>query len=151
MKKLLTLSLLFIALTTTAQIKVVKAAAKPVVIGKVGTPTLTTVEITKNGDLVTFKYQNSNKPQVAEFKTFSFKDIDGALEGFYNVIIDGFTNLPKEDVTIELPTETVKLQYKMTMNVVNVKMKISYNNGEEGGATVSLTKAAIDKLFGKQI
>lgn len=151
MKKLLSLTLLFIVLATNAQIKVVKATPKPVVIGKVGTPTFSTVEITKNGDLVTFKYQNSNKPQIAEFKTFSFKDIDGALEGFYNVIIEGFTTLPKEDIEIELPNEKVKLQYKTTMNVVNVKMKISYNNGEEGGATVSLTKSAIDKLFGKSL
>lgn len=151
MKKLLSLTLLFIAFATTAQIKVVKAAPKPVVIGKVGTPTFSTVEITKNGDLVKFKYQNSNKPQIAEFKTFSFKDIDGALEGFYNVIIEGFTTLPKEDIEIELPNEKVRLQYKTAMNVVNVKMKISYNNGEEGGATVSLTKTAIDKLFGKSL
>ncbi|MCF6128317.1 hypothetical protein L1S35_01430 [Flavobacterium sp. AS60] len=149
MKKLLSLSMLFFALATTAQIKIGKTEAKPVLIGKLGTPTMSTIEITKTGDLVTFKYQNNNKPQVAEFKTFSFKDIDGALEGFYSVIADGFTNLPKEDIKIELPTETVTLHYTKAMNVVNVKMKISYNNGEEGGATVSLTKVAIDKLFGK--
>lgn len=149
MKKLLSLAMLCFVFTTTAQIKVTKTELKTVVIGKVGTPTLTTVEITKTGDLVTFKYQNNNKPQVAEFKTFSFKDVDGALEGFYNVIIEGFTTLPKEDISIELPTETVKLQYTKAMNVVNVKMKITYNNGDEGGVTVSLTKTAIDKLFGK--
>lgn len=149
MNKLLSLSFLFIALATNAQIKVVKAEAKPVVIGKLGTPTLSTVEITKTGDLVTFKYQNNLKPQVAEFKTFSFKDIDGALEGFYGVINEGFTNLPKEDIKIELPNETVSLQYTKAMNVVNVKMKVSYNSGEESGVTVSLTKKAIDKLFNK--
>ena len=148
-KKLLSLSFLFIAFATNAQIKVAKAEAKPVVIGKVGTPTLTTLEITKTGDLVTFKYQNNNKPQVAEFKTFSFKDVDGALEGFYTLISEGFTNLPKEDIKIELPNETVSLQYTKAMNVTNVKMKVSYNNGEEGGTTVSLTKKAIDKLFNK--
>ncbi len=148
-KKLLSLSFLFIALATNAQIKFAKAEAKPVVIGKVGTPTLTTVEITKTGDLVTFKYQNNNKPQVAEFKTFSFKDIDGALEGFYSVINEGFSSLPKEDIKIELPNETVSLQYTKSMNVANVKMKIAYNNGEEGGITVWLTKKAIDKLFNK--
>ena len=150
MQKLLSLLLLFIALATNAQIKVAaKAEAKPVVIGKVGTPTLTTLEITKTGDLVTFKYQNNNKPQVAEFKTFSFKDVDGALEGFYNVIIEGFTNLPKEAIKIELPNETVSLQYTKAMGVATVKMKVSYNSGEEGGETVPLTQKAIDKLFGK--
>ncbi len=150
MQKLLSLSLLFIALATNAQIKVAaKADVKPVTIGKVGTATLTTLEIMKTGDLATFKYQNNNKPQVAEFKTFSFKDIDGALEGFYNVIIEGFTNLPKEAIKIELPNETVSLQYTKTMGVATVKMKVSYNSGEEGGETVSLTKKAIDKLFGK--
>jgi hypothetical protein len=148
-KKLLSLSFLLIVLAANAQIKVAKAESKPVLIGKVGTPTLSTVEITKTGDLVTFKYQNNNKPQIAEFKTFSFKDVDGALEGFYNVIKDGLTTLPKEDVKIELPNETVNLQYKKEMNIASVKMKISYNSGEEGGVTVWLTQKQIDKLFGK--
>ena len=149
MKKLLSLSFLFITLATNAQIKVGKAEAKPVVIGKVGTPTLSTVEITKTGDLIIFKYQNDNKPQLAEFKTFSFKDIDGALEGFYSAINEGFTSLPKEDIKIELPKEIVNIQYTKSMNITSVKMKISYNNGEEGGVTVWLTKKQIDKLFNK--
>ncbi|WP_284651491.1 hypothetical protein [Flavobacterium terrisoli] len=149
MKKLISLSFLFLVFAANAQIKVAKAEAKPIVIGKVGTPTLSTVELTKTGDLVTFKYQNYNKPGFAEFKTFSFKDIDGALEGFYTVINDGFTSLPKEDIKIELPNETVSLQYKKEMNMATVKMKISYNNGEEGGITVWLSKKNIDKLFNK--
>jgi hypothetical protein len=148
-KNLLLLSFLFIVLATNAQIKVGKTEAKPVVIGKVGTPTLSTVEITKTGALVTFKYQNNNKPQLAEFKTFSFKDVDGALDGFYEVIKDGLTTLPKEEVKIELPNETVILQYTKAMNIASVKMKISYNNGEEDGATVWLTQKQIDKLFNK--
>jgi hypothetical protein len=149
MKKLLSLSMLFFVLATNAQIKVGKAEEKPVVIGKVGTPTLSTVEIIKTGELVTFKYQNNNKPQIAEFKTFSFKDVDGALEGFYGVIIDGLTNLPKEDTKIELPNETLSLQYKKEMNMSSVKIKISYKNGEEAGSTVWLSKKNIDKLFNK--
>ncbi|MFN3753419.1 hypothetical protein [Flavobacterium sp.] len=149
MKKILLLSFLFIALTTNAQIKVAKAEAKPVLVGKVGTPTLSTVEITKTGELVTFKYQNNNKPQIAEFKTFSFKDIDDALEGFYTVIKDGLTAQPKEDIKIELPNETVSLQFTKAMNIASVKMKISYNNGEESGTTVWLTQKQIDKLFNK--
>ncbi len=140
---------MFIAFAANAQIKVTKTETKPVLIGKVGTPTLSTVEITKTGDLVVFKYQNDNKPQVAEFKTFSFKDIDGALEGFYGVINEGLTNLPKEDIKIELPNETVLLQFTKAMNIASVKMKVSYNNGSEGGVTVWLTKRQIDKLFGK--
>lgn len=149
MKKLLSLSMLLLALAASAQIKVAKTETKTVTIGKVGTPTLSTVELTKTGDLVTFKYQNNNKPQVAEFKTFSFKDIDGALEGFYGVLVDGLTNLPKEDTKIELPNETINLQYKKEMNMASVKMKISYNNGEEGGTTVWLSQKNIDKLFNK--
>ncbi|MEO5775611.1 MAG: hypothetical protein ABIQ27_01820 [Flavobacterium sp.] len=149
MKKLLSLSFLFIVLATNAQIKVAKAEAKPILIGKVGTPTISTMEITKTGDLVTFKYQNNNKPQIAEFKTFSFKDIDGAFEGFYEVIKDGLTNLPKEDIKIELPNETVSLQFTKAMNIASVKMKISYNNGEESGTTVWLTQKQIDKLYNK--
>lgn len=150
MRKILSLSMLFFALATTAQIKVAMAAeAKPVLIGKVGTPTLSTVELTKTGDLVTFKYQNNNKPQVAEFKTFSFKDVDGALEGLYGAISDGLTTVPKEDIKIELPNETLNLQYKKEMNTASVKIKISYNNKEEAGATVWLTQKNIDKLFGK--
>ncbi|QBZ98078.1 hypothetical protein [Flavobacterium sangjuense] len=149
MKKLLSLSFLFIVFAANAQIKVAKAEAKPIIIGKTGTTSLNTVEVTKTGDLVTFKYQNDNKPQVAEFKTFSFRDIDGALEGFYGLIIEGFTNLPKEDIKIELPKETVNLQYTKSMNIARVKMKISYNNGDEGGVTVWLTKKQIDAIFGK--
>ncbi len=149
MKKILLLSFLFIALATNAQIKVAKTEAKPVLIGKVGTPTLSTVEIMKTGDLVTFKYQNNNKPQIAEFKTFSFKDIDDALEGFYTVIKDGLAAQPKEDIKIELPNETVSLQFTKAMNIASVKMKVSYNNGEEGGTTVWLTQRQIDKLFNK--
>lgn len=150
MKKLLSLSMLFLAFTAAAQIKVANTAdTKPAFIGKVGTPTLSTVELTKTGDLVTFKYQNNNKPQVAEFKTFGFKDIEGALEGFYGVIIDGLANLPKEDTKIELPNETLSLQYKKEMNMASVKIKISYKTGEESGTTVWLSKKNIDKLFGK--
>lgn len=149
MKKLLSLSMLFVVLATSAQIKVASTESKTVLIGKLGTPTLSTVELTKTGNLVSFKYQNYNKPQVAEFKTFGFKDIDGALEGFYSVITEGLTTLPKEDIKIELPNETINLQYKKEMNAASVKMKISYNNGEEAGTTVWLTKKNIDKLFGK--
>jgi hypothetical protein len=128
---------------------VAKTETKPVLIGKVGTPTLSTVEITKTGDLVTFKYQNNNKPQIAEFKTFSFKDVEGDLEGFYNIIKEGLTAQPKEDIKIELPNETVSLQFTKAMNIASVKMKISYNIGEEGGVTVWLTQKQIDKLFNK--
>lgn len=148
-KKLLSLSFLFIVLATNAQIKVANADSKPVIIGKVGTPTLSTVEITKTGDLITVKYQDNNKPQVAEFKTFSFKDVDGAMEGLYTIINEGFTALPKEDVKIELPNETLNLQYKKEMNMASVKIKVSYKSGAEGGVTVWLSKKNIDKLFGK--
>lgn len=149
MRKLLSLSMLFFAFAANAQIKFAGSESKTVLIGKLGTPTLSTVELTKTGDLVTFKYQNNNKPQVAEFKTFSFKDVDGALEGFYSVITDGLTTVPKEDIKIELPNETINLQYKKEMNTASVKMKITYNNKEEAGATVWLTKKNIDKLFNK--
>lgn len=149
MRKLLSLSMLFFAIAANAQIKVAGSESKTVLIGKLGTPTLSTVELTKTGDLVTLKYQNNNKPQVAEFKTFSFKDVDGALEGFYSVITDGLTTVPKEDIKIELPNETINLQYKKEMNTASVKMKITYNNKEEAGATVWLTKKNIDKLFNK--
>ncbi|WP_333876839.1 hypothetical protein [Flavobacterium sp.] len=149
MKKLISLSFLCFVLAAQAQIKVTKTDVKPVLIGKVGTPTLSTVEITKTGELVTFTYQNNNKPQIAEFKTFSFKDVDGALEGFYTVINEGFTTLPKEDIVIELPNETVSLQYTKAMNIASVKMKVTYTNGQEGGVTVWLTKRQIDKLFNK--
>lgn len=141
--------MLFFALATNAQIKVAGTESKTVLIGKLGTPTLSTIELSKTGDIVTFKYQNYNKPQVAEFKTFSFKDVDGALEGFYGVITEGLTTVPKEDIKIELPNETINLQYKKEMNTASVKMKITYNNKEEAGATVWLTKKNIDKLFNK--
>lgn len=149
MNKLLSLSMFFFVLAASAQIKVAKTEATSALIGKVGTPTLSTVELTRTGDLVTFKYQNYNKPQVAEFKTFSFKDADGALEGFYGIITAGLTNVPSEDVKVELPNETINLQYKKEMGLASVKMKISYNSKEESGATVWLTKKNIDKLFGK--
>ncbi|MDI1316275.1 hypothetical protein [Flavobacterium sp.] len=82
-------------------------------------------------------------------RIFGFKDLDGALEGFYSVIVDGLTNLPNEETKIELLNETMNLQYKREMNISSVKMKISYNNGEEGGTTVWLSKKIIEKLLGK--
>lgn len=150
MKKLLLISFLLVTVASNAQVKVASSQATEVIIGKTGTTSIDWVVLKKKGDLYTFNYQDNTNTAVSVFKSFSFKDVDNALEGFYKVIMDGFENVPKEDVQIDLPDETIKLQYTKEMGIVKMKMKVSYTNKTDPGTTVWLNKKQVNKIFNKE-
>lgn len=150
MKKLLLTSFLFTTIALNAQIKTTSFQVTEVIIGKTGTTNIDWVVLKKKGDLCTFTYQDNTNTAVSVFKSFSFKDVDNALEGFYKVIMDGFETLPKEDVQVDLPDETIKLQYTKEMGMAKMKMKITYKDKTDPGMTVWLNKKQINKIFGKE-
>lgn len=150
MKKLLMISFLLVTVASNAQVKVASSQATEVIIGKTGTTSIDWVVLKKKGDLYTFNYQDNTNTAVSVFKSFSFKDVDNALEGFYKVIMDGFENVPKEDIQIDLPDETIKLQYTKEMGIVKMKMKVSYTNKTDPGTTVWLNKKQVNKIFNKE-
>ena len=106
------------------------------------------IECTKIGEKYTFIYNDANYIHIDEYKSFTFKDVDDSFDNLYNIIIDGFNDVPEEDIKVKIPEGHLILQYKKVVGVVNLIIYADQNH--ESGKTSYLTKRRIMKLFGKK-
>lgn len=149
MKKIILGSLLLLVNFSFSQIKVVEAE-KIVEIGKVGNFTAKFLFLEKIDNLYSLYYQDYTYMQIVEYKKIYFLEEKNNLENFYNIIISGFENPPKEDVKLELPNNTVWLHYIKSFGTVSMQIKSSNNsNPNVIGMSMYVTKRQINKLFAK--
>ncbi|MDO6813788.1 hypothetical protein [Tenacibaculum soleae] len=143
MKKILLSLLLLTATISFSQIKRVKTA-KPIKIGAAGT-----VVCEKLNNTYIFTFQDINYTHIDEYKSFQFDDIDNAFDNFYDILMEGFKNLPEEDIELKLPNKIVTLKYMKTFGVTNLTIITSDDNGISGRSEF-ITKRRAMKIFGKK-
>ena len=114
----------------------------------------TSVFLEKNADNQYFvRYQDMRFPSIVEFNSFWFRDIDNALDGFYNLVMDGFgdVDFPPDDLKLEFPDDVVFVRFE---KFTGVKMAsfVVYDNVSsfEKGRSGLFTKKQIQKLFGRK-
>jgi len=150
MKKLLFFISILFTTCLNAQIKVLETS-KVETIGKIAPMGQLIAELEKNekSNIYTVKYRDIKFSKVIDIKSFSFVDVDNALENLYNVIIKGIEEQPSEKIMLELPDSFVWLEFRKQMGVSTVTFSSSINKTDVIGVSSPLTKKQIDKLFGK--
>lgn len=154
MKKILVFLGVMFSSVMYSQIKVIKKAGcdDVGVVKALLTPTMNMKKCSlENGNTqYVVQYKDISFQQIEEWKSFSFLDIDNAFDSLYNIIIDGFSNPPKEDVMIELPEGSVYLHFEKNMGVTSFQFfHFPFKNSKVMGKSPYLTKKQVNKLFGK--
>lgn len=141
MKKTVSIMFMLVVSLSFSQIKQTKIN-NPVVVGKING-----LECNKQDNQYTFYYSDINYTHIENTKSFYFLDENNDFNALFDIIMNGFNIVPKEDVEIQIPNGYLILKYKKVIGVVNLTMHIK--QGIESGKTVYLTKRKIIKLFGK--
>jgi hypothetical protein len=149
MKKIIfTICLLTITLCHS-QMKV-STVEKPIEIGKVGAGfgiLFAKLEKYQDGNFV-LSYKDFKFQQIEEWKSFVLSSED--VEPFYNLLIENFEKMPKDDIRVELPKDLIDVNYKKSFGISVVTLYHFPNkNPEVIGLSQSFTKKQIMKLFGK--
>lgn len=143
MRKIIALFTLFIGFSAFSQIKVLKNETL-VEIGKENS-----VGLYKKDNKFTFNYQDLATANLNTFRSFSFMDLNGDVQGLYKMITDGFIDTPSGNITLELPNDIIELHYEKNYGQPTVQF-IQYINKNKKyvGKSQFLNKKQIDKIFG---
>lgn len=143
MKKLILLLTFSFGISVFSQIKVLKNETL-VEIGKDNS-----VGLFKKDDKFTINYQDLNTSNLNTFRSFSFLDVNGDVEGLYKLITDGFLDQPTGNITLELPNDIIELHYEKNYGQPTVQF-IQYinKNRKYVGKSQFLNKKQVDKIFG---
>jgi len=143
MKKIILLLTFTLGISAFSQIKVLKNEAL-VEVGKDNS-----VGLFKKDDKFTINYQDLNTSNLNTFRSFSFLDVNGDVEGLYKLITDGFIVQPTGNITLELPNDIIELHYEKNYGQPTVQF-IQYinKNRKYVGKSQFLNKKQIDKIFG---
>lgn len=143
MKKIILLLTCFLGISAFSQIKVLKNETL-VEIGKDNS-----VGLYKKDNKFTFNYQDINTSNLNTFRSFSFNDMNGDVQELYKLITDGFIDQPAGNISLELPSDIIELQYERNYGQPTVQF-IQYINKNKKyvGKSQFLNKKQIDKIFG---
>lgn len=149
MKKLM-IMLCFLNFTISqAQISKVETT-EPEEIGKIYPMGQLIIKCEKYDDTYVFTYKDWKFKLLNEFKSFSFVDKDDAFEELYQMIQNGFKEMPDEDIMLELPDGYLWLSFKKVMFVKQITFSHAVDkNSKIIGFSRGLTNRDINKLFGK--
>lgn len=121
---------------------------KPEVIGKISGMGITYVELSKKDNIYTFLYKDEKFTKINEYKSFSFEDVDGALDDFYNILKSGIEAKETNSKRIEIPNGTLDLEFKKQVGTFYVEI---FHTSKAGvvGKVQWLDIKRLNKLFGK--
>lgn len=149
MKKIITMLCLLSIGLCHSQMKV-STVEKPIEIGKVGAGfgvLFGKLEKYQDGSYI-LSYKDFKYQQLEVWKSFALSAED--VESLYNLLIENFEKMPKEDIRVELPKELIDINYKKSLGIPLVTLYHFVNkNSEVLGVSQSFTKKQIMKLFGK--
>lgn len=146
MKKLLTLiSFAFFINLSNAQIQTIDES-KEEIIGEIKNLGSLSIRLTKKDNIIYFTYSDAKYKKITDFKTFSFEDMDNALEEFYKNIIKALET--GEKITMKIPDGTIVAFPQKSFGMKSVQIGHS-NSAGVTGLSQFLTKKQLDKLFGK--
>jgi hypothetical protein len=108
------------------------------------------VGLYKKDDKYTINYQDLNTANLNTIRSFSFQNLDGDVAGLYQMITEGFTVLPNENIVLELPNDIIELHYEKNYGQPTVQF-IQYINKNKKyvGKSQFLNRKQVDKIFGK--
>lgn len=142
--------MLIVASVSTAQIKKVEVAQEDrEEVGKITPAGILAIKCERVEDVFTFSYKEAaNKSNEVKF---SVKNVDNAFSSLYLMIEEGFKNMPKNPVLIELPDGYLWLSYRRFQGAVVMKLGFS-GTKEKNAATAPYSQEfnmnQINKLFG---
>lgn len=141
-KKITILLFLIVTLSGYSQISV-STKETPILIGKSSQVTCEQI-----GNTYIFTYRDLKFTQLKEFKSFQFNEENEDFNKLYELMQAGLKTKPEENIVLELPNCTLKLEFLKSMGVGNVRF-IHTENGITGISSW-LTKKKLAKLFGKK-
>lgn len=144
MRKIILLFTCLLGISAFSQIKVLKNESV-VEIGKDNS-----VGLYKKDDKFTINYQDLNTANLNTFRSFSFQNLNKDVSGLYELIINGFIDLPVSNIVLELPNDIVELHFEKNFGQPTVQF-IQYinKNRKYVGKSQFLNKKQVDKIFGK--
>lgn len=145
MRKIILLFTCLLGISAFSQIKVLKNESV-VEIGKDNS-----VGLYKKDDKFTINYQDLNTANLNTFRSFSFQNLNKDVSGLYELIINGFVDLPSSNIILELPNDIVELHFERNFGQPTVQF-IQYinKNRKYVGKSQFLNKKQVDKIFGRQ-
>ncbi|MGH1518008.1 hypothetical protein [Chryseobacterium sp. JK1] len=144
MRKIILLIIFMFSISVFSQIKVLKNESL-VEIGKDNS-----VGLYKKDDKFTINYQDLNTSNLNTIRSFSFQNLNGDVTGLYKLIIDGFTNVPDENIILELPNDIIELHYERNYGQQTVQfIQIINKNRKYVGKSQFLTQKQVEKVFGR--
>ncbi|MDY0779680.1 hypothetical protein [Tenacibaculum sp. IB213877] len=146
MKKIFALMLLLVSIAGYSQIELV-ATESTEIISKVSH-----VYIEKKGENeYSFYYKNINSVEH-EYAHFSFKDLDNDFEKLYQILNNGFIEVPRDPLKLKAKGEVVWLNYKVNDNDGEVTLQVEqFISRDPDVKTTSrpMTQQDIQRLFKK--
>ena len=149
MKSLLLITLLLCSTLGFSQIQTIKKSKK-VEVGRVGPMGKQNLWCEREGITYTFYYKDVKSPGMATVKSFSFKDIDNAFDNLFELIMEGFQAMPIENTMVKLPKDVIWLHYEKIVGATSFQFWHGDGNKMDAGVSQLLTKAQVQKLFGKR-
>ncbi|AZA88756.1 hypothetical protein EG349_19245 [Chryseobacterium shandongense] len=145
MKKIILLFACLLGFSAFSQIKVLKNETV-VEIGKDNS-----VGLYKKDNKFTINYQDLNTANLNTFRSFSFENLNKDVSGLYEIIINGFIDIPVSNIVLELPNDIIELHFEKNFGQPTVQF-IQYinKNRKYVGKSQFLNKKQIDKIFGRQ-
>lgn len=144
MKKIALLLTIFVSFSAFSQIKVLKNET----LNEIGKDN--NVALYKKLNRYTINYQDVNTTNLNTFRSFSFQDLNKDFDQLYKLIHDGFIDMPKNEISLELPQDIVGLNFKRNYGQPTVQFVHYINkNRKYVGKSAFLTKEQVDRIFGK--
>lgn len=144
MKKIILLFTCLLGFSAFSQIKVLKNETV-VEIGKDNS-----VGLYKKDNKFTINYQDLNTANLNTFRSFSFENLNKDVSGLYELISNGFIDIPISNIVLELPNDVIELHFEKNFGQPTVQF-IQYinKNRKYVGKSQILTKKQVDKIFGR--
>lgn len=145
MKKITLLVACLLGFSAFSQIKVLKNETV-VEIGKDNS-----VGLYKKDNKFTINYQDLNTANLNTFRSFSFENLNKDVSGLYELINNGFIDMPVSNIILELPNDIIELHFEKNFGQPTVQF-IQYinKNRKYVGKSQFLNKKQVDKIFGRQ-
>src|SRR5690606_20656520 len=104
-----------------------------------------------NDNLIVFLYQDQKFKQLTEYKSFEFKDEDGALNLLYNTLLYGIQLKEKSEKSLELPNDILILKFDKMMGKGYVEIFVQNKNIPDIiGQVIWMDEKRLKKVFDKE-
>lgn len=148
--KRITLLLLMITGIVSAQMKIVEKIPT-IEIGKITPGGIKTIYCEKiNNEYYIFHYKDAKFIHLDEWKSFKVSN-DDDFNSLYGVVMDGFKNIPEENIMLESPNGFIWLDYKKVFGKPYVRFAFTTSKSEYAtiGFSNQYNEKQVNRLFGK--